>query len=81
MKFEIKTLKLKNGEEVTSVATFNHEFSHIVVDDSVWVVANGEDGKLVFSSWIFPEAIEVLKSLPDDPLDYKPYTDSIWSPQ
>ena len=30
-----------------------------------------------FSSWIFKEAMQVLKQLPDSPKDYRPYTDFI----
>ena len=73
--FEFGNLRLRTGAEVFSVATFNNGFSHIVVDDNDWVIANGHDGDARFSSWIFPEAMEVLKQLPNSPLDYQPYAE------
>jgi len=45
------------------VAILNDGYSRIVVDDSCYVIKNGEK----YSSWIFKEALDVLKLLPNDP--------------
>ena len=55
----------------TSVAVFNDGYSRIVIDDNCWVVKNGDN----YSEWIFEEAMEVLKQLPNKPNDYKPLLD------
>ncbi len=68
--FEIK----KIGSQI-SVAQFNKGYSHIVVDDGCWIIMNGRET----SSWIFDEAVQVLKQLPNSPSDYKPYTDWVYN--
>jgi hypothetical protein len=69
-----KTVKFKNsGEPVTAYAEFNGGSSHVVVDDGCWVVLN--DG--VPAAWIFPEAMAVLRQLPDSPRNYAPYRESV----
>ena len=70
--FKVEKIKLKKGN-ATSVAIFNDGYSHIIVDDNCWLIVNG-DG---ISSWIFDEAMEVLKQLPNKPSNYKPYMNYI----
>ena len=49
----------------STVAVLNQGHTVIAVDDGCYVVRNRkEDGTWGFSSWIFPEALEVLKQLP-----------------
>lgn len=45
-----------------SCAQFNGGYSHIIIDDGCYQIVNG-DG---ISSHIFPEALEILKTLPLD---------------
>lgn len=53
------------GFEEETIATFNDNNSHIIVNNHCYVIVNrGRDGKYDISSWIFPEALEVLKNLP-----------------
>ena len=59
-----------------SVATFNDGYSSICVDDNCWIIKNGNG----FSSHIFEEAMIILKQLPDNPSNYKPYVDYISQP-
>lgn len=58
----------KNLPERT-VAIFNKGNTVIVVDDSCYVIRNWNGKEFGTSAWIFPEALEVLKSLPDRPND------------
>ncbi|MDD5589217.1 MAG: hypothetical protein PHP92_04135 [Candidatus Nanoarchaeia archaeon] len=69
MKLKVETIKLNNGDDVISVAEFNEKCSHIIIDDHCWNIINGDK----FSSYIFPEAMSILKKLPDSPDKYKPY--------
>ena len=62
---------LKNGELVQYYAEFNKGYSHIIIDDGCWVIVNGEDGTAAIYAWIYPEAMENLKLLPNNPKDYK----------
>jgi len=52
--------------EVEPVVSFNKGYSHFIKDDGCYLLVNGhlapEHSKV--SSWIFPEAQEVLKKLP-----------------
>lgn len=57
-------LEGENREPRRVAATFNDGYSHWVIDDHEYVLVNGHDGKAGFSYHIFPEALEVLKSLP-----------------
>lgn len=59
------------GSTVIAVACFNKGYSHIAVDDNCWIVVNGDR----MSPWIFAEAMEVLKTLPNKPSEYKPLAD------
>ncbi len=48
------------------VAEFNEGNSRFVVDDGCYLLINrGSDGTWGKSSWVFPEAVKVLKGLPD----------------
>ncbi len=60
-------LKLKNGETATSVASFNRGNSNFIVDDGCYVLVNKQGELFGMSSWLFKEAVEVLKTLPSDP--------------
>jgi hypothetical protein len=71
--FKVQKVTLQTGSKITSVVEFNNGYSHIVVDDGCWVVVNGG----MFASWIFPKALDILKKLPSNPYDYKPYMDSL----
>lgn len=55
-----------------TVAIFNDGFSVIVVDDHCYCVKNRKDDDWAFSAWIFREAIDALRDLPDDPDEAKP---------
>jgi len=68
MKFEVKSI---NGS--TSFVTFNKGYSHIIVDGGCWVIVNGKNN----SAYIFEEAMEALKKLPNKPTDYKPYRKAV----
>jgi hypothetical protein len=70
-------INMESGDKAIYVAEFNNGFSHIIVDDSCWVIVNGYDGEAKQSSWIFPEAKEALNKLPNSPLDYMPYIDFV----
>lgn len=72
-KFEIKEWILSNGAKGISVAELNNGYSHIMIDDGCWVIANGSNGNAEFSAWIFPEAKKVLDKLPVSPDDYEPW--------
>lgn len=61
-----KTITLENGSEFEVVAFFNNDYSKIVVDDSCYLIVNGNR----VSQHIFDKAIEVLKILPK-PQDLK----------
>lgn len=52
----------------SAVAEFNNGFSHFVRDDHCYVLLNGGGP----SSWLFDEALDVLKSLPSDPDHARP---------
>ena len=67
--FRVEDISMKGGGIAVSVATFNDGYSNIIADDNCWVIVNG--GKM--SEWIFREAMEVLKQLPNTPSEYKPY--------
>lgn len=43
-----------------SYATFNKGYSNVIVDDTCYQIVNGN----TISSYIFPEALELLKTLP-----------------
>lgn len=62
-------ITLDNGSKVTPVATFNKGDSHFIVDDGCYVLVNHKlaEDYYVMSPWIFPEALKVLRSLPDLP--------------
>lgn len=59
---------LDNGVEITPLATLADEHGgrcQIVIDDSCYkITLKQKDGKYKGTSWIFPEAFEVLKTLP-----------------
>lgn len=62
-----KSVTLDNGSIAEPVASLKDEYggeSHIIIDDGCYVLVNMADdgGKIV--SWIYPEAFEVLKTLP-----------------
>ena len=78
IEFKVEELKREGKGSITAVANCNEGNTHIVVDDSCWVIYNNyylNGGG--FSAWIFPEALEVLKKLPNSPRDYLPYINFI----
>lgn len=57
--------KLADDYPESTVAVLNEGHSVIAIDDGCYVVMNRKgDGTWGFSSWIFPEALEVLRQLP-----------------
>lgn len=50
-----------------TVAVLNEENTVIVVDDHCYVIKNWNGKEFGRSAWIFPEALKVLKNLPDNP--------------
>jgi len=71
MKFEVKEIKLMNGEKVDVVVEFYKGYSHIGPTEGGWTVYHNR--KTV--GWINYEAMEILKRLPSDPNDYQPLID------
>lgn len=63
-----KNAVLDNGVEFTPVATLADEYGgrcQISVDDHCYILRlKQSDGKYKTTAWIFPEAFEVLKTLP-----------------
>jgi len=63
-----KNAVLDNGEEFTPVATLADEYGgrcQISIDDHCYILGlKQSDGKYKTTAWIFPEAFEVLKTLP-----------------
>jgi hypothetical protein len=59
---------LYNGVEFTPVATLADEYGgrcQISIDDHCYILGlKQSDGKYKTTAWIFPEAFEVLKTLP-----------------
>jgi len=63
----MKVILEKTGSEELSLACFNGGNSHFIMDDSCYVLVNRTtDGKFGMSSWLFPEAVDVLKTLPSE---------------
>lgn len=64
------TIKLKNDDptppEYDAVAILNGGASAIIIDDHCYLVVNRIPKTDLFrpSAWIFPEALEALKTLP-----------------
>lgn len=54
-----------------TVAIFNDGHSVFTVDDHCYVLKNRHGSKWLQSSWIFKEAIQKLKELPENPDDAK----------
>ena len=52
-----------------TVATCNEGNTAIVVDDHCYAIRNWNGKEWGFSAWIFREALEVIKTLPDNPDD------------
>ena len=61
----------------TSVVEFANGMCHIVVDKGCWRVVNS--GR--FTALLTPYSLDILKKLPSDPYDYKPYLDSLDIPK
>jgi len=58
---------MQGGSNVTPVATLEDEHggkAHIIVDDHCYILILRRDMGYVMTAWIFPEAFEVLKTLP-----------------
>ena len=58
---------LKNGSVANPVATLADQYGgrcQIIIDDHCYVLLLKRDNGYVATSWIFPEAFEVLKTLP-----------------
>lgn len=51
----------------STVKILNEGNSIIVVDDHCYVIRNLVDGEWRHSAWIFREALDALKELPDNP--------------
>jgi hypothetical protein len=64
----VKPIRMKNGSYVKAVAEFNDGHSHIIRDDSCWVVIN--DGG--WATHITEEAMSYLVQLPANPRKYGP---------
>lgn len=63
-----KTAILHNGVELSPVATLESSsggMAHIWIDDHCYQLGLVGDGLVKPTSWIFPEAFLVLKTLPD----------------
>jgi len=60
--------------ETEALATFNDGYSHFIDDDSCYILVNGNvaPGVAKPTHWIFPEAVEILKTLPPQPWKLKP---------
>ena len=52
------------------IVEFNNGTSIIAIDDNCYVIYNLNNNQWRMSSWIFPEALEILKTLPNNPSDY-----------
>lgn len=61
----------------TSVVEFAKGSCHIVVDKGCWKFVN--NGR--FTACLAPIALDILKKLPSDPYDYKPYMDTLNIPE
>ena len=63
-----KNAVLDNGVEFTPTATLANEYGgrcQISIDDHCYILRlKQSDGKYKTTAWIFPEAFEVLKTLP-----------------
>lgn len=63
-----KNAVLDNGVEFTTIATLANEYGgrcQISIDDHCYILRlKQSDGKYKTTAWIFPEAFEVLKTLP-----------------
>lgn len=63
-----KNAVLDNGAEFTPIATLANEYGgrcQISIDDHCYILRlKQSDGKYKTTAWIFPEAFEVLKTLP-----------------
>lgn len=74
--FQVKNIKCNTTNiTYTSIAQFNEGFSHICVDDHCYILVNGMDGNYTPVYHWFPEAVRILKILPDTPDNYPPYKD------
>jgi len=64
-----KKIILDNGVEASPVATLADEYggrAQIIVDDNCYMLHLIQDDRTYkYTAWIFPEAHEVLKDLPD----------------
>lgn len=65
-------ITMDNGVEAVFVAEINDGNTHIISDDSCWVLVNGRDGEARWSTHIFSEALMILKDLPNYPHNYEP---------
>ena len=51
--------------ETRSYAQFNDGYSHIIIDGGCYIIINNDRP----SAWIFEEALQELKKLPENPYD------------
>jgi len=56
----------KSSYETISYVQFNNNYSHIIIDDNCYMIANGTE-IVIPSNHIFPDAVEILKQLPNNP--------------
>ena len=60
-------MEMQNDLPESAVAVLNNGNSAIVVDDGCYCVKNRTEKGWGLSAWVFPEALQVMKGLPDDP--------------
>ena len=56
----------KASYETISYVQFNNGYSHITIDDNLYLIVNGT-GYCIPTGHIFPEAMDILKQLPSNP--------------
>jgi len=69
MSLELKNEPKKLPEHVKTVAILNNGNSVITVDDRCYVIRNWNGEEWVATPWIYKEALNILKDLPDNPDD------------
>jgi hypothetical protein len=67
MNDQLKNEPKKLPEHVKTVSILNNGNSIITVDDHCYVIRNWTGQEWVSTPWIFKEALNILKDLPDNP--------------
>ena len=74
--WKVQTITTANGTTVTSVVSLPRYDVHVAVDDKCWILfCRGKK-----HPWIFPDALAVLRKLPDSPTDYLPLLEFLGQP-